>query len=279
MSDKASTIYYASSISEAQLIMKNISGISIVAGGTEIARKQTGPLISLPPDVLAIAKVPELNTVNKTERYIDFGSCMTMNDLIKLGRKNVPEVLFRAIRGIGNPAIRSIATIGGNISSKDRRLSTFAPLLALDARLEIRTKDEADWIPIGRYFSNVEQLRPAETELISKIRIPTENWDISYYRRLGRPGIIEETTASFVCLVKSQKDILSDIRIAWAGRKFFRNREFENLLIGRGLPLSEKEITNVLEKAEPFFSPSFFASPYEKKCLFNLLEVALRMLT
>lgn len=279
MLNKYTTIYGASSAVEAQMILKNITGISLVAGCTEIARRQTSRTLHLPANVLALSEIPELCVVNKTERYVEFGSCVTLNSILQLGVKNIPDILYEAIESIANPAVRNLATIGGNISAKGQRLTAFAPLLALDARLEIRTPLETDWIPMSRYFSNVGRDQPKTPEFISKIRVPTETWDISVFRRVGRPGIVTDTTASFAFLVNSQKNILADIRVAWAGKFFFRKREFENLMIGRTLPLSEKDIMTLLDKADLFFDKTLFPPSYERKCLFNLLEDSLRLLT
>lgn len=279
MLNKFTTVYHANSVSEIQTILKNITGISLVAGCTDIARRQTGRSLQFPANVLALSQIPEMCTVNKTERYIEFGPCVSLNTILLLGKKNVPDVLYEAVRGIANPGVRTIATLGGNISAKGQRLSTFAPLIALDTRLEIRTATEVNWVPMIRYFSNSARDQNREPEFISKLRIPTEIWDIAYYKRIGRPGVITDSTASFVFMVKSQKNILADIRIAYAGKYFFRKREFENLMIGRSLPLSEKDIINLMDKAGLFFDKTLFPPSYERKILFNLLEESLRMLT
>lgn len=278
MLNKNTTVYNASTVADVQQILKNVNGVSIAAGCTEIARRQTGRSLNLSAHVLHIGRIPELCAISKTERYVEFGSCVTLASILQLGKKNLPEILYEAVEGIGNPAIRSIATIGGNISAKGHRLSAFAPLLALDAMLEIRSPLEANWIPMTRYFSNTgrDQRGP---EFISKIRVPTSNWDIAVYRRIGRPCMVTDTTSSFAFLAESQKNILSDIRIAWAGKFFFRRREFENLMIGRSLPLSEKDMINLMDKAELFFDRNLFPPSYERSCLFNLIEDSLRLLT
>jgi len=279
MANKASTIYPVSTVAEIVSILKNVQGVTIVAGGTELARRQTGRTLRLPSLVLPLARVPELCTVTKTERYIDFGPSVTLDAILQLGPKNVPEALHQAVKSVANPGIRALGTIGGNVAAKGHRLTAFAPLLALDARLEIRSPAEAVWTPMNRYFSNTGKTHRERTEFISKIRIPTENWDYSVFRRIGSAGIISASTASFVFLVKLQKNILSDIRVAWGGSYFFRNREFENILIGRGLPIQAKEIDNVVEKAETFFPTDLFPPSYERSCFINLLRDSLQSLT
>jgi CO/xanthine dehydrogenase FAD-binding subunit len=279
MLNKNTSVYYASSIAQVQTILKNVSGISIVAGATEIARRQTMHSLNFPANVLSIAKIPELCAINKTERYVEFGASVTLDTLLELGRKNVPEVLHECVEGIANPAIRTLATLGGNIAAKGRRLSTFAPLLALDAKLEIRSPLEAAWVPMLRYFSNTGREQTKRPELFSRIRVPTQEWDISIYRRIGRPNTITDVTSSFAFLVKAQKNVLADIRVVWAGKFFFRQREFENLMIGRTLPLSERDMTNLMDKADLFFDKRLFPESYERSCMLSLIEDSLRLLT
>jgi CO/xanthine dehydrogenase FAD-binding subunit len=279
MLNKYTTVYNASSVQEIQAQLKNIAGISLVAGCTEIARREPGRSMQLPANILSLLQIPEMSAITKTERYIEFGPCVTLAAILLLGRKNIPDVLYDAVRTIANPAVRTLATLGGNIAAKGRRLSAFAPLLALDSRLEIRTPLEAAWIPMSRYFSNNGAAEGRTGEFISKIRVPTESWDIAVNRRIGRPGVVTDTMAGFVFMAKFQKNILADIRIAYAGKYFFRKREFENLMIGRTLPLSEKDIVNLMDKANLFFDRTLFPPSYERKVLFNLLEESLRMLT
>lgn len=278
MHNKNTTVYYANSIAEVGMRLKNIAGITIAAGCTEIARRQSGKRLYFPDQVVSVARIPELCTINKTERYLDLGAAVTLQNILNLGRKNLPDILYSAISGIGHPGIRSLGTLGGNISAKGHRLTSFAPLLALDAKLEIRTAQDSLWIPISRYFSNTGKEGGQSPQYISKIRIPTDTWDISWFRRIGKPGVIGENSASYSFLVKLQKNMLTDIRIAWAGRFFFRQKEYENLMIGRTLPLTERDIQILLEKADLFFDKSLFTAQYEQQCILNLIEESLRML-
>jgi hypothetical protein len=65
----------------------------------------------------------------------------------------------------------------------------------------------------------------------------------------------------------------------WAGKFFFRQREFENLMIGRTLPLSERDMTNLMDKADLFFDKRLFPESYERSCMLSLIEDSLRLLT
>jgi len=274
MPSRPTTVYHPSSVQEVQTILRNVAGVSVVAGCTEIARRQTSRALFLPAHVIALSRVDELRAISKTERYLEFGASVTLGEILALGKKNLPEILHEALSRAANPGIRALATIGGNVCASDRRLSLFAPLIALDAKIEVRTQAESTWVSLARYAG------PGMTpEFVSKVRVPTDSWDVTRYRRLGREGIVSSETAHFVFLAKSQKNILSDIRIAYADERFFRRREYENLMIGRSLPLSEKDIVNLMDKAELFVGKDAFPPSFRRSRMMNLLRDALGELT
>ena len=227
-----------------------------------------------------------LGPVGTGHRHIEFGAAVTIRSILNLGEKNIPLILHKALKSIGNPSVRALATIGGNIAQRKFHYAAFAPLLALDAKIEIRYGAEARWESLNSYFSNnqneealAENYLKRGKELITKIRIPTEDWDVSVFQRTGRKGLVTKDTGFFVFLVRNQKNILNDLRIAWANDIFFRNRDFENLVIGKTLPLSEKEITSIIGHAENFLPANLLNHSYNRQCFFNFLENALKMLS
>lgn len=285
MSKKDSSVYFSNSLQEALASMKNIPGIQPVAGGTGIIQGRTERALEMPEKIVTLTNIPELATINKTERYIEFGSVVTIREILNLGEKNIPAIFYKALKSIGNPAVRALATIGGNIAQKRYRYAAFAPLLALDAKIEIRHGADSKWFSLNRYFTNnqgeetqAESYLKRGKELITKIRIPTEHWDISIFQRTGKKGLVTQDTGFFVFLARSQKNILNDLRVAWTSGSFFRSRDFENLLIGKTLPLSEKEISSVIARVEDFLPGNLLPQSYKRRCFFNFLENAFRML-
>ncbi len=286
MNKKDSTVFFSNSLQEALASIKNIPGIQPVGGCTGIIQGHTERVLELPEKLLTLNGIPELSVINKTERYIEFGAAVTIRSILNLGEKNIPPILYKALRSIGNPSIRALATIGGNIAQRKFHYAAFAPLLALDAKIEIRHGAEVKWVSLNSYFSNnqneetqAENYLRRGKELITKIRIPTEHWDVSVFQRTGRKGLVTRDTGFFVFLVRSQKNILNDLRIAWASESFFRNRDFENLVIGKTLPLSEKDISSIIDHVESFLPETLLPHSYNRKCFFNFLENAFKMLS
>jgi len=276
MPNEDTRVTWANTSAEIAMMQRNIPGITLMAGGTQSLRNQPSRVPIFSPYILAIRSVAELKNVAKTERYMEFGAAVTLSEILTLGKKNIPEIFHEALFLAANPGVRAIATLGGNLCVRGQPLSAFAPLLALDARLEYKGSQETSWVSLTRLHGDNFLDNGG---FIAKIRVPTEKWDISRYRRLGRPGHISSETASFVFLVRSQKNVLADIRVAITATGAFRNREFENLLIGRTLPISEREIRYLMERAEAFIEPDIFDSTFRRLQILNLLEAGLKELT
>ncbi|MDR2897446.1 MAG: FAD binding domain-containing protein [Spirochaetaceae bacterium] len=288
MKTRKITVYQARNINDLYYILRNIPSVSVVGGCTRIAltgqtdaehstaAEQSSGDIQLPEATVSIRAVQELKTITKTERYIEFGAGVTLSEILDLGEKNLPSVLFEAIKTIAAPAIRNMATIGGNVTGHTLRMTTHAPLLALDAKLEVRGAADGYMIPLSQYS------KPAENTFISKIRVPIDEWDVAVFRRVGSPHSINEKTASFVFLAKTEKNILTNFRIAFSGSLIFRNRQFENMLIGSSLPLSQRWVTFMMEKAAEYLTAEDGAAeesrPLLKAQFLNLLREAFETL-
>ena len=225
--------------------IRNIANLQVFGGCTQ---KYT-----LPENSLTIRKVQELSQTEKKERYIEFGPGVTLSYILSLGRANVPTVLYDAIETIGTTSIRNIATIGGNIcaslSENEYKQTLWAPLLALGAMLEIKTVKNTNKTGITQIpFSQFTQL-PKDT-ILTKIKVPLTDWEISIFRRVGPSNNITDTSASFVFLADTQKDILTDLRITFAGPLSFNLRDIINQhLSGIKLPIKQKQLSAFIEKA------------------------------
>lgn len=268
--------YKVKSIQEMQNVLKTVNGIKPIAGATGFLAEYTDEKMKLPARVLVLNSIPELKNISKTDKYIDFGACVTLGSIISLGKKNIPSILYEALEQASNISIRSLSTIGGNIAMANPLTSAYLPLLALEARLEIRTGTYSEWIPLSRYSAEEFRTKP---HVITKVRIQDEPWTWGFYRRIGRKGYINRDSANFLFLIRVQKNTLNDMRFMFAGTQLVRSKEFDNLLLGRILPLPEKEIPLILNKSETIFTEEQFGSPFHRKCFFNLMEDCLYRLS
>lgn len=227
----------------------SVSDIQLLAGCTQID-KVTDKSVSL-------RTIPELTSIEKRELYAQFGSAVTLARLIALGEHKIPKVLLEALKTIATPQVRNTATLGGNICAKGRRGTLWAPLLALNAKLEIKTQNETLYVP----FSKFDEIK--EKQVLVNVRVPLEEWEIEIFHRLGPSRIMSDYSAGFVFLAKTQRGMISAIRIVFAGRVLFFSPEFENRIVGTKLPLSEKTLLSLINDAKKLFVVQNRKTDYE----------------
>jgi CO/xanthine dehydrogenase FAD-binding subunit len=243
------------------------------AGGTELVLGQGGRNLRLPRNILSLASIEELGRISRTERYLEFGAMVKLNDILFLG-KIVPECLREAIAHIANQQVRNVATIGGNICCRGRRMDAYAPLVALDARFELRTANLSRWVAAGRFAPLAGEPLFEEQELLSRIRVPLESWDYTLYRRIGGLGRLGEDGAAFTFIARAEKDILSDVRQAFAGAELVRDRVIENTIIGKALPLSKRDAGDFADRWRTRLLGAAYPSGLLKSRFLNLIEAA-----
>jgi CO/xanthine dehydrogenase FAD-binding subunit len=243
----ASDVHFPKDLPEALDILHRRPEALIFAGGTDILREQGGRGLSLPAEILCIQDLPELRRAGLSERFLEIGSAVTIAELLELGDAALAPLLAEAARGIGNPALRNLATLGGNLACKGRFMDSWPALACLDGLIELRDQGGATWINVNRLVG--EDGRPAFPEggLLTRVRVPIENWDAWALRKVGPSSYPSPDTAVFAFVARADKGILAAVRIAFAGEIALRSQSLESSLIGRSLPLSARECASIAE--------------------------------
>ena len=276
------TINIAKTMTELYTLMQNNTGITPLAGTTGLLKDCRTDRFVLPESILFLKNLPELETIAKRERFIDFGAAATLGTILELGEKNVPQILYQAISLAANHGVRSLATIGGNIAQAPMQHSCLIPLVALDTKIEIRTRKETFWMPLIQYCDESSTVLRQSPHIILRVRVPFEEWNISYYKRLGPIGHITADTASFVFMARTQKNLLSDVKLLFGATQLIKSKEFENLLTGKGLPIDRRSVGALMKETEEIFSDTFAAaeiSKFQKAYFLNLIEESMYLLT
>jgi CO/xanthine dehydrogenase FAD-binding subunit len=252
-----SDVFYPKDLAAALDLLRKRPGALIMAGGTDILREQGGRAISLPAEVVCVHEIPELRRAGLTERFLEIGAAVTLTEVLELGESVVPTLLAEAVGLVGNPAVRNLATIGGNVACKERFMDAWPALACLDAIVELRDAGGSTWINVNRLVG--EDRRPAFPEggLLTRIRIPLDRWDARVVKKVGAKDYPSPETAVFAFAAKVEKGLLSEIRLAFAGETAFRSPAAEARLIGRTVPLSERERSDAAQsfRDEASFMP------------------------
>lgn len=262
------SVLYANNLNDFISQIRNNQNLQVVGGCTNLEE--------FPEKMISTVGIPDLSNIIRHERYLEVGPGASLGKLLSRGKNHIPPILYDAISSIANPIVRNMATIGGNICASGHKLSLFAPLMALDARLEFKNEYETLYEPL-QSFNKIPK-----GFILSNIRIPFLVPELSIFRRIGPENQITQHSASFAFLADTERNSLVDIRLAFAGPFSFRSRQLENSIIGYHLPLSPKDISLIMQNVEKEFmkaSTDIMISDAVTQQFLNLTHYSFEQLT
>ena len=148
------------------------SEAKLLSGGQSLI-----PLMKLrlatPAYLIDINRIPGLEYLRERNGFLHIGALTREADLERseLVRAHYP-VVHDTARVIGDPLVRNLATIGGNLAHADPANDHPATLLALAAEVVATGLEGERTIPIAEFFTDffTTALRP--DEILTEIRIP-----------------------------------------------------------------------------------------------------------
>ncbi len=155
----------------AEAVDARAAGAAVLAGGTWIMRDPRRG-VALPERIVALSKIAELQRVDVLDDRVSIGAAVTHAGLAQAinGLAGL-EGLAAAATGAANPAIRRVATVGGNLCTLDFAAADLVPaLLALDAQVELMVADGGRILPISTFLA--ERAVLLKTALLTRVIVP-----------------------------------------------------------------------------------------------------------
>jgi len=266
MADQPDLVFYPENYTELFNNWNHYPGAVPFAGGTALIRGQDRLVPELPPVILSLEKIEEMRRINRSERYLEIGAMVRLSRIIEL-RKFGPGVLVHCLRNIAGPQLRNMATIGGNVCS---HLDSVATLTALDAQYELRSAQSSRWITAARFSPEPGPGALGPREILSRIRVPLDNWDYSAYKKFSRPTGADKNA---VFLAKAQKNVLADIRIICKiANRIWQDKDSEIILIGKRLPLTRRIASAFVGRWDTFLRGADNVDEPSRKEMVNFIE-------
>ena len=269
MAAQLNQIFFPESFHELFSVWNRFPDAVIYAGGVDLIRKQGKSVIELPKIIISLDKLDELNRITRTEHYLEIGAMVRLNRLIRLG-KIVPEILRKCVENIAGVQVRNVATVGGNIRGASQLYDLPAPLTALDAQYELRGAQTARWVSAPRFHSAEERNVLKERELLTRVRLPLRAWDYSVYKKFNKNSF--HGGEALVFLASVQKNMLTDIRIVYKADTILRNKNAEDILNGKILPLQRKITLDFMDNWKMFLGERNDVSEFSKNALIHNIE-------
>lgn len=265
-----------STLKEALKFIKN-EDTHIFAGGTDLMVKKkswSGLVPSFNKTVVFVNKLDELKNIVIEEKYLRIGAACTFSDIITSDK--TPEYLKEVSLSIASPAIRNIATIGGNICNASPAADILPPLYAVGAMVVLENVDGDRRLPIDNFILGPGKTVIKPGEILREILIPVKKFSSFYYKKVGTRKSTALSKLSFFGFINIKEGNMEDIGIAFGAvaPTIVVSREIENRL--RGIKISELKNINqdIIDEYEKLIKPiddQRSTAEYRKQVAVNLL--------
>jgi CO/xanthine dehydrogenase FAD-binding subunit len=222
--------------------------LTVMGGGTVVmGLVNDGRLFPRKAMSLRRAGMDELRIADE---QIQIGAAVTM---AQLGRLAELPILAQAAGMLGGPAVRTLATIGGNMFMPPPYADIAVPLLALDAQVELAGPQGRRTLPLDQFFRGAGQTACAADDLLAGFSVPRPAGRSAYQRFGRRQANTPAVVAVAVRLVTDAGGLVGEARIALgaAGPHPLRARSAEATLVGRTL-----DATSIAAAAEAAMADS-----------------------
>jgi len=185
------------------------------------------------------------------------------------------------IAEIASPAIRNLATIGGNICNASPAGDTLPPLYVMNARVVLSSFTSEREMKIMDFIKGPGSTDLKEEELLKEIIIPVEFFNIVFYRKVGTRKANSLSKVSFAGVARLDDGIIKDIRISFGAvaPTPLRAPEIEEEIIGKNKVKIIAKIPDILEKYARIIRPiddQRSTARYRKTISLKILEYFLK---
>ena len=239
----------ARSLSDAQRLLAAHPGAKLLAGGHSLI-----PLMKLrlaaPPALVDIGRIPELRGISRSADTIRIGALTTHAEIAASAElQKSAAALSEAAGLVGDPAVRSRGTIGGNIAHADPASDLPTVLVALDARIVAIGPAGERTIPADGFFTGIMSTALADNEVVTAIVVPSSaRGQGSAYVKFSHPAS-RYAVIGVAASVTVAGNVCSTARVALGGLLPHASRAaaVEKALTGK--PLDTSAVANAAAQA------------------------------
>lgn len=148
----------------------------LLAGGTDLLvdLQKAGPANSGPSHLISLARLEGLDDIqDSVDGDLRLGALATM-DRLESSQYIIRHytALAQAAAQLGTPLVRNRATLGGNICQARPAADTAPPLLALNARFELKSVRGVRELEATAFFKGPGQNHAEEDEMLTAVMLP-----------------------------------------------------------------------------------------------------------
>ena len=250
--------FFPVTLTELFNLQKQHPDAQFMAGGTDL-------LVSLrhmpQPErvIIGLERIEQLRRIDELpDNSVSIGAAVTFGSIVRspLLKARYP-LLTQAASTVGGPAIRNMASIGGNIVTASPAADSLPALYLLDAQLELRSTAGNRTVGIAEFMLGPRRTMLQPGEIISRIILPpATDWSLQLFEKVGRRKSLAIAVASMAAALRLAADgTVAEARFAWGsvGPTIVRCPAAEAQL--KGQPLSETVLTEAAALVRKTVSP------------------------
>ncbi|MFA7125163.1 MAG: FAD binding domain-containing protein [Sphaerochaetaceae bacterium] len=255
------------------------------AGGTYIMSRHDYYPTKDSNDIISLNEIPDLKRINRTDRYLEIGSMVTISQLLQIGKQVLPDPLTQTLQALGTRIIRNQATIGGALCTGDLRLAVSGTLAVLRTEIEIKKLDaprlDSRWITAGKLYDRSGALTLDEHEMITRVRIGFDREDFSVFLSAGNPMYNPQESVNLALVCSYNQSVITNFRFCFTMPTggFHQFQDIEVLARGTMLPFSPNHIARLAKMlGEAIDNSHVTVSLLQKERAKRFFEIALHQL-
>lgn len=187
----------------------------ILAGGTNVIPDLRDGN-QKPSLVVDLGRITTLSYIKDKNGKISIGSLTTIADIIKspVIKKHVP-LLWQAATEFAAPVVRNRATIGGNLVDASPAADSAVPLLALRARVRLKSRKGQRTVALKDFFTGYRKNVLKRGEILTEVVFskPPRRMK-ALYHKLGRRNAMAISVASAAIMLDMKGKTCRDAAIA-----------------------------------------------------------------
>ncbi len=260
-------------LNEALSFYKRFPNVVPASGCTNLMLESSNKSVS----IISLHNIQELQKITRTDRFIEFGSGVTLSRIIQIPNLMQLIPLQKAIETVGTFSTRNLATIGGNLFVNGT--GTLFPILALlDASCELRSFNTVKVLKVHDLIKPQSKSLLPDSFILTRIRIPLEySWPVFLIAKSNTNLFPDPETVLLALTADFVDSSCTNMRIMLHDGRCIRARPAELYLIGKEFPLAGDEIETTLSIFNEVLVEQKFSKAQKYFFLENLINFLLNI--
>jgi len=171
------------SLNEAiRMLADHADDCKVLAGGHSLIPAMKLRLAQ-PKTIIDIGRIADLRYIREHDGKIAVGAMTTHYEIESsaLVQEKCP-LLAEVAAQIGDVQVRNKGTLGGSLVHADPAADWPAPILALEAELDIAGPSDLRTVPVKKFFMELMQTAVLPNEILCEIRVPVTARSVAYVK-------------------------------------------------------------------------------------------------